>query len=43
MKCKLCNEKAVVESGHFNIAAFMFPLCEEHMNEYQAFKNNVFK
>jgi len=37
-KCKLCNNKPVIEQGWFNIAAIIYPLCEEHMKEYQEFK-----
>lgn len=36
--CKLCNRKAEIEKGWFNIAAFMYPLCVDHMKEYKEFK-----
>jgi len=41
MKCKLCHKTAVLEKGFFNIAAFMYPLCKEHMKEYLEYKNGL--
>jgi len=38
MKCKFCKNKAVIEPGWVNISRLMYPLCEEHMKEYQEFK-----
>lgn len=42
MKCKVCNDPAVIEKGWLNIAAMMFPLCETHMREYQEFKEEIY-
>lgn len=39
MKCKICDKYAAPEKGFINISGWMFPLCEEHMKEYIAFKN----
>ena len=41
INCKICNKKPVVEKGWFNIAAFLYPLCKEHFNEYQQFKKEM--
>jgi len=41
MKCKLCHQTAVLEKGWFNIAAFMYPLCKEHIREYWEYKNGL--
>ncbi len=43
MKCKLCANTAEHEPGHFNFAAFFYPLCEDHMKEYKEFKENFMK
>ena len=37
-KCKLCSNKPVHEKGYFNFAAIFYPLCPEHMKEYEEFK-----
>jgi len=38
LKCKICKKDPILEQGWFNIAAFMVPLCKEHMLEYVEFK-----
>ena len=38
MKCRLCNEPAILGKGWFNFADLFYPFCKEHTAEYKQFK-----